>query len=180
MNTKRRLFLLITVAIVQLSVLSFMVWQWETTLTNGQSFSWITEPIDPYDAFRGRYIDLGFKETTGPAAAGETFRPGQTVYAHLGQDAAGMTFIEQVSRQRPPNEAYVNAKIRYHNHTTNKVYLDLPFRRYYLPENLAPMAEDLYRKHAKGQGVAVIRLKNGYGVIETIYLNNRPLQEYLQ
>lgn len=177
MKNKKRLALFILLAAVQLFVVLYMAWQWENILLTGQRFEWETAPVDPYDAFKGRYIDLGFKETSGPALAGSRFAYGQKVYAIIGKNAGGQAIITGVSPVRPLAEPYVNVRVA--SIDKDKVRVELPFRRYYLPENLATPAETAYRQNRQA-GVAVIRLKDGYGVVEELYIGSKTLTDFLR
>lgn len=177
MKTKQRLFLFALLAAIQLFTVLYMVWQWEDILRTGQRFEWETAPVDPYDAFKGRYIDLGFKETSGPAVEPGRFSHGQQAYAIIGKNADGKAVISGVSAVRPAEEPYINVRIGYT--ARDKVHVQLPFRRYYLPENLAGPAETAYQQ-SRQTGIAVIRLKNGYGVVEELFIDGRPLADYLR
>lgn len=162
---------------VQLFVPLYMAWRWEDVLRTGTVFFWETEPVDPYDALRGKYIDLNFKARSGPAQgdlAGLT-----TVYAAIGVKENGNVCISAVAAQPPPG-AYIKAELLHFDPGTGKAFVALPFKRYYLPEDLAQAAETAYRQHAGGSGVAAIRIKDGRGVVEELYLGGRPLQEYLR
>lgn len=178
MRNKKRLLLLAVVAVCQLFVVLSMAWQWEDTLKTGQLFAWETAPVDPYDAFKGRYIDLGFKETSGPATDSSRFTHGQKAYAVIENNADGKAFISEVSADQPAEKAYVKVKVSYVSN--GRVHVQLPFRRYYLPEHLALPAEMAYRESAGTTGVAVIRLKDGYGVVEELYIGEQTLRDYLQ
>lgn len=173
-----RLLLFTLVALIQLSVPLYMAWHWENILQAGQPFYWQTTPVDPADAFKGRYIDLNFKAAAGPVAPGSVLHYGQTAYALIAQDQAGRAVISQVSATQPPNQPYVKVKINYIEENTI-AHVHLPFKRYYLPEALAPAAEAAYQKNTDNT-VAVIRLQDGYGVIEQVYIGDQTLADYLQ
>ena len=56
------LVLFILVAIVQISFSASMIINREITLKSGKQFKFRTAPVDPYDAFRGRYVALTLEE----------------------------------------------------------------------------------------------------------------------
>ena len=52
----------IAVALIQLLVPAKMIWDQEEVMRDGKVFRFKTEPIDPNDPFRGKYITLSFQE----------------------------------------------------------------------------------------------------------------------
>jgi uncharacterized membrane-anchored protein len=179
MNRKWLLSLFILVAFIQLTVPLFMAWRWEDVLRTGRRFYWQTAPVDPYDAFKGRYVALEFKENTISGAQIDKMTAGQMVYAIIDENAEGKAYISGLSMVRPDSGYYIKAKA--YAVGKDKIHIDLPFNRYYLPEELAAQAEGVYRESAgKQHGVAVVRIKDGYGVVEQLYVGDRTLQEVLQ
>jgi uncharacterized membrane-anchored protein len=178
MKSKKLVVLFIVVAVIQLSTVLYMAWHWEDILQTGQRFDWVTAPVDPYDAFKGRYIDLGFKESSGPAIDNAKLAYGQNAYAVVGKNIDGKAFITGISAKQPEGKPYIKVKVTYTEGA--KVHVDLPFKRYYLPEDLAAPAETAYRESAGKTGVAAIRLKDGYGVVEELYIGDKTLEEYLR
>lgn len=155
-------------AVLQLAVPLYMAWRWEDILQTGAAYRWLTAPVDPYDALRGRYIDLRFKETRGPVMQGERITPGQTVYALLGTDANGYAYITGVSAHKPAGGDYIKARAGYTAGDTMNVIL--PFKRFYMREDLAPQVEQAFRRGAGKEGAVTVRIKDGMGVIEQLSL----------
>ena len=178
-NRKWLLGLFIAVGLLQIAVPLFMAWRWENVLQTGRQFYWQTAPVDPYDAFKGRYVELRFKENSAPISDNADLAAGQMVYASISENEEGNAYIRGVSMNRPETGYYVKAKA--YSNGQNTAHVSLPFTRYYLPEGLAPAAEAAYRESAgKQTGVAVVRIKDGYGVIEQLYIGDKTLQEFLQ
>lgn len=183
MSKRSSLLLFIALAVVQISVLCHMVWKWENILQSGQQYYWQTAPIDPYDALKGRYVQLNFATPEVPLPEGESLKVGQTAYATLTQDASGFASISHISSYPPAEAAYVLVKITAAYHKQNNqpvVRYALPFNRYYMREDLAPSAEVAYRKSAGKNGTVAVRIKSGYGVIEELYIGQETIYEYLQ
>lgn len=180
MNTKRTILLLfIGVSLLQAAVPLYMAWHWENVLKTGHQFFWQTAPVDPYDAFKGRYVELRFKENTGPLMDKLEPALGQSMYAIIAENAAGRAYISEVSASRPAVGDYVKVKV--YKEGDNQVRVILPFTRYYLPEDLAPAAEAAYREAAGRQtGLAAVRIKDGYGVVEQLYIGDKTLDSLLR
>ncbi len=167
-------------AAIQIAAPLYMAWRWEDILQTGVSYKWRTAPVDPYDALRGRYIDLQFMDARGPAAPGENFKYGQTVYASLGADAASFARITAVSAAKPAGGDYVEARAGYYTAATGLWTVLLPFKRFYMREDLAPLAEKAYQRTAGKDAVVTVRIKGGLGVIEQLYIGDKAIDEYLR
>ena len=163
--------------LLQLAVPLYMVWRWENILQTGVAYQWRTAPVDPYDALRGRYIDLRFKDTKGPVN-GAKIEPGKTAYGLLGRDEQGFAYIVAVSSQKPVNGDYVEVRTSYM--TGNLMNVTLPFKRFYMREDLAPLAEKAYQKNAGKDGKVTVRVKNGLAVIEQVYIGDQTIEDYLR
>ncbi|HEY3424795.1 MAG TPA: GDYXXLXY domain-containing protein [Negativicutes bacterium] len=177
-NAKLVLGLFIIVAVLQLAAPLYMAWHWENILQTGSQYYWQTAPVDPYDALKGRYVDLGFKEQKGPLVGNSNLEQGQIAYALLAKDANGHTVISSVSASQPAETSYVRVKVSYTK--DNIVQVELPFRRYYIQEDLAFAAEQAYHQRAAKEGTAAVRIKDGYGVIEQLYIGDESIYEYLR
>lgn len=177
LRNKRAMLLFSIVAILQLLVPLYMVWHWENVLNTGRPFYWETAPVDPYDMLKGRYVDLGFKEQKGKILDDARLEYGQKAFAVVAEQD-GKTVITGISIRQPQDDAFVRVTVQYIE--TGIAHVSLPFRRYYLPEELAPAAERAYQKSAGKDGRALIRMKDGYGVVEQLYIGNQTIYEYLQ
>ena len=158
-----------------------MVWHWEDILQKGKQCIWVTAPVDPYDALRGRYVALRFKEMQGPILGNEQLNLGQTAYAMIAEDQNGYAFISSISayRQEGEENSYLKIKVSYVQ-DNNIVHFVLPFKRYYMQEDLAPIAEQAYGKSAGKEAIATVRVKDGYGVVEELYIGDQRIYEYLR
>jgi len=158
-----------------------MIWRYEDILHTGKQYNWVTAPIDPYDALRGRYVDLRFKEMKGPILDKIQLHYGQTAYAIISEDSNGYAFIRGISASQPEGERNSYIKIRVtHVQDDNIAHVQLPFERYYMQEDLAPEAEKAYSNSAGKEAVVSVRFKDGYGVVEQLYIGDQTIYEYLR
>lgn len=177
-NKKWSIGLFVLAALMQIAVLLAMAWRWEDVLQTGRPFYWQTAPVDPYDAFKGRYVQLDFTGNTVQTDDIATFS-GKWVYAVIAENADGRAYISDICSERPAAGYYVKARAYSSGHHTLQVRL--PFTRYYLPEEAAPAAQAAYRESAgKQTGTAVVRIKGGYSVVEQLYIGEQTLLEFLQ
>ncbi|MBI4558538.1 MAG: GDYXXLXY domain-containing protein [Candidatus Hydrogenedentes bacterium] len=167
----------------QIAVPWSMIAKHEATLRTGAVYKFRTQPVDPADAFRGRYVWLQVEASSAPLQRGQTFGDGQKVFAVLATDEQGFAKFSRVSGTRPSSGDYVATKVTYINTSELTVGLQLPLDRYYLEESLAPEAERAYREHSRvGQRdtYITVRVRDGYAVIEELYVNDSPIKDFVR
>ncbi len=190
---KKPIYLTIAFFVVMFLYLAYpayLIATHENTLTTGQVFRFKPQPVDPYDAFRGKYIVLSYQETNLPYPnAMETFDFNSKVYLEVNTDAQGFAKITNAYTHTPDFSNYIATNINYVD--SNAIYYDLPFTRYYMNEDYALAAEKAYndvlrlqnRNGSDSTTVAAyidVRVKDGMAIIEELYLQNQPIMEYLK
>ena len=171
-----RLVVLLLVALAQLAVPGSLIWKREQTLRRGSVWKFRTAPVDPVDAFRGRYIALEFDVETHEIAAAPAADEVDTVFVTLRTDAEGFAEIDQLTTTRPAGDDFIAARL-----IGKRV--SLPFDKYWVTERDAPAAEEAYRAQSrrdKRNAFATVRVFRGDGALEQLYLDNQPLGEYLR
>ena len=159
---KNIIIAVIATVVLQLFVPLYMIWEKYDILRTGEEVKMRVEPLDPYDAFRGRYVslryayDLEYDERRGR-------------YGILEMDEDGFSKIKMVSKERPENGLYLTDK--------DDDYFTVPLNRYYMEETLAPEAEKAMADGA--DAYVTIRIKGDKSVISGLYANGMPIEEYL-
>lgn len=172
---------LLTVCLAQLAAPAWLIARQERTLREGACYRFHTAPVDPYDAFRGRYVQLSVQPSQATTRDAPPLRRGRTVYVALGRDAEGFATLREAGRHPPAEGDYVRARVRGWS-PEGTVRVQLPFDRYYLPEDEAPQAERAYREHSRaGQHSAevLVRVRGGESVIEDVLIEGQPLRAWL-
>jgi uncharacterized membrane-anchored protein len=166
----------VLVGLAQLAVPASLIWKREQTLRRGSVWKFRTAPVDPVDAFRGRYVALEFEaegqEISPPPNAGYD----QTVFVTTRQNAEGFAEIDQVLLSRPPGDDFIEAQLK------GKT-VSLPFDKYWVTERDAPAAEAAYRaqsRREKRNAFVTVRVFRGDAALEQLYLDGLPLGEYLR
>ena len=180
MKTKSLLVLFGLAVVLQLAVPAALILKREHALTHGRAFKFRTAPVDPYDAFRGRFVALGFDQNTVVAPPGHDFARGQTVHVRLEEDADGFAKLAEILRDRPDAAPYLTTKILYVG--GDLVHLRLPFDRFYIDEDAAPAAEQAYWKYSAASNrnaYVQIRIEKGFAVLEDLYVDGQPIRDYL-
>ena len=182
-RSKMLLGLFIVVAIVQVAVPAGIIWRYEYTLRTGEAYRFRTAPVDPYDAFRGRYVALRFASVTVPLQAAQPVTYGQEVYAILEYGADGFAQFAKATTVLPEHQDYLLLEVQGQDTTQKTVTVTLPFDRFYMEETIAPQAEQVYREHTRrGQQDAsvIVRVRDGRGVIENVYIGDTPLADVVR
>lgn len=163
---------------VQIAVPASMVLRHERTLDNGRTYQFRCAPIDPVDAFRGRFVALSFEQSRFEGPVSEAFDAGSTVYASIDEDADGFARIVALTESPPQDTDFI--EVRIHHASSRSASLELPFDRYYMEESLAPEAERAYRdRSASAEAWITVRVLDGHAVLEELYLDGLPVREFL-
>lgn len=170
----------ILLVLVQWLVPGKMIWEKGATVSKGKAFRFATEPVDPSDPFRGRYIVLNFEADTFRIAEQNQFDVDNEVYVLLESDAQGFARIKNVSVNKPANEHdYVKAHISvFFNDNSYVLHIIYPFEIFYLEEAKAPKAELDYfesMRDSTQKTYALVKVYNGDAVIENVFINGKPL-----
>jgi len=179
-----RVALLIAVGLIQLAVPGWMIFQQEQILRLGQEYKFETEPVDPYDLFRGRYVALRFKAADLKRQDDPDLPAGTKVYVAVKANEAGFAEVEKLSKTPLEGDNVFQATVNNWWDTQAKIHLDFPFERYYMEESLAPKAEAAYRavnRRASSQKAwAVVRIRNGNAALADLFIDGQPIRDYLR
>lgn len=185
MNKKTIVFIVfIILAAIQLYIPAKMIIDKENTLETGKSYKFKTEPIDPNDPFRGKYITLNFEETRVKVKSWKDWEDGETVYVTL-YDSAGYTKPKSIHKEKPGGDSdFIKVKIKYIiRDKDNEVILEYPFDRYYMEESKAFEAEQVYREtqiDTAQKAYALVMVKDGNAVLKDVMINEIPIKEVVK
>jgi uncharacterized membrane-anchored protein len=180
MNMKLRLGCYLVMALAQVAVPATMIWGHERTLAAGSVYKFRTQPVDPYDAFRGRYVSLRIEESHAPLAQGLTVERGQKVYALIEVGADGFARLSGIRISPPVGVPYLTAHVYYV--TGSVVQLRLPFDRYYMEESRAPAAERAYQEHshaASRNTYITVRVLDGTSAVENLWIEGISVHDFV-
>lgn len=173
--------LFVIVAVFQLMVPIDMIKTKENVLSKGTAFYFKTQPIDPVDYMRGRYINLYFannrftKDTTD-----KIFMFSEKAYVTVGTAKTGESFVTDVSKEKPTSTSnYFRAMIyAYPNDTT--ITINFPFDKFYMDENKAPVAETVYNESNRDtlkNCFAKVFIKDGEFVLDDVLIDGKSIIE---
>ncbi len=169
-------------AIAQLAVPFLMIGSREDVLATGVAYKFRCGPVDPYDAFRGRYVALSFPDMQLENWTGPYFDGSETAYALLRVDEEGLAKIADVTLTPPISGDYLQVKAYGGGAGNSTLWVTLPFDRYYMDEFQAPAAKVAYRGQSRTEegAHALIRVRDGEGVIAGLYFGDVSIEDYLR
>lgn len=181
-GTTLRLILFVALALAQLAVAGRAIFLSELTLRNGEVYRFRLAPVDPVDAFRGRYVALRFTEDRAPIAEEVPHLSQDKVFVPLVVDDEGFATFGPATLEAPENGPFLHLQSGVEfldDDGERRLSLALPFRRYYMTEKLAKEVDrSLWRRGIRPAWVTV-RVRDGLGVIEDLYVDGLPVREWL-
>jgi hypothetical protein len=196
MSTRLNVAALVVLSVTQLAAASWSIARYETTLKSGTLFRIRTIPVDPADAFRGRYVAVRPSITILKPVAPETERvleriqSGERGYVVLTTGADGFASAGQLLEEPPPQGDYLTIDRvwpQWSRDTASGTVpgpvgynIDFSFDRYYMSEAAAPEAQQRYAdatsRNAATRAWLTVRVRNGVGVIEGLFIDDVPIE----
>jgi uncharacterized membrane-anchored protein len=157
-----------------------MIYDSEIIMTEGKVFKFKTEPIDPSDPFRGKYITLRFEADFISFEDSTDFVTGQEIFVTFKTDSAGFAVPDEMFHTKPDLAYYLKTNVDYvmNYGDDHRVEFDLPFDRFYLEESKALRAEELYREAQRDStqvAYALVSIGPGQAVIKDVIINDKPI-----
>ena len=188
--SRLRLALFALVCAAQLGIPLTMAYRYERALREGALYRFRTEPVDPVDAFRGRYVAIRLRLEVPDDL---DRRSGETVHATLARDPQGFAVARAVTGEAPASGDWIEGKIG------GPVYepqlpgveptgpprrlgtrIDVPLDRYYMEEGKAPAADRIWTEgQRQAETVARVRVRHGVAAIEGLDVNGVPIERWI-
>lgn len=183
MKTKHIFILFVVVALVQIGIPAQMIWNRESILDSGKAFKFKTQPVDPSDPFKGKYIYLNYEMNSFPTGQ-ETWKRGEDIYVSISEDGQGFAKAIAVSKETPEYQDYVKATVDWSVNNTKEVRFSLPFTEFYMDENKAYKAEVAHRNAQRdslpNNTYALVYVKKGEAVLANVFINDIPIAEFVE
>lgn len=168
MNKLTKQIVLVVVSfIILFSIPIYSIIVHNDVLKNGEEFLFKVETYDPYDMFRGNYLNIRFQEDSVRKEYEDSIYndSGFEAYFTIKEDGDGFAYFDNMSTTKPKDTTDY-FKGFYHEYANQ---IKTP-TRYYMNENKSFNAEDIYFENIDNTYVKV-RVKNGKMVIVGIYVN---------
>jgi uncharacterized membrane-anchored protein len=201
MSARLKIAVLAALSIAQLGAAAWSIARYETILSSGTPYRIRTAPVDPADAFRGRYVAVRPSITITPPIAPEMKElldsiryDSRKAYVRLAADAEGFARAAGIVLEEPQDGDYLRIT------GTSPVWtprsddpgksdltaytLQFSFDRYYMNEAAAPEAERRYfqaaPRSAESRAWLAVRVKNGIAVIEGLFIDGVAIEEIVR
>ena len=171
--------------LLQLGMPSKMIYDQKQALEVGIPYKFKTQPIDPSDPFRGKYVALNY-ELDKFNTTDSSYTRGQEIYVYIEADSLGYAQATQVSHTKLKiDRDYVMAEVDWSSGT--EVFFSLPFNRLYMEEGKAYEAETAYsnanlrswqqREKTDSECYALVYIDGGTVRLEDVFIDEVSLRE---
>jgi uncharacterized membrane-anchored protein len=165
-----------------------MIKESEDAVAEGVELKFQVRPVDPSDAFRGKYVQLDFPQENFELDTVPQFFGGDYAYAPLEFDSAGYAVIKTLLPEDPGNDVLaLKVKVRssYTNASRQSVLIEFPFDRFYVEESKASDAEKVYWQNVLPtdpgkQTYAVVRVLGRRAVLMDVKIGDRSLLDIVR
>jgi uncharacterized membrane-anchored protein len=180
-----------------IAVIGWSIVRYERILARGTAYRIRTAPVDPADAFRGRYVQVGPSIVVGVPSSerekqllDEVVAGRGSLYVRLATDPEGFASAAGITSEPPANGDYLRVEEAGHEWTQTApspapdevrgYRLMFPFDRYYMSERAAPAAVQRYRealgRDANRRAWVAVRVLAGSGVIDGLFIDGVPIE----
>ncbi|HMG93166.1 MAG TPA: GDYXXLXY domain-containing protein [Chryseolinea sp.] len=175
--------LFVVMCIAQWFVPGKMIYDSETVIVEGVSYKFKTQPIDPSDPFRGKYITLNFDANSIIIPDSADWQSGEDIFITFTIDSAGFSKASGIYRSEPETVAYLKTTVSYFNTYENfEVFYNIPFDRFYLEESKASQAEQLYwqaQRDSAQVAYGLVTIGKGQAVLTDVMINDRSVVDII-
>lgn len=143
----------------------------ERTHEKGKDYTFLIQPVDPYDVFQGKYVQLNTLPIQFQAQSNANWKANDVVFAEFNQQEKGAQ-LKRISRKKTP--FCLKLKIRSVN-SKGMITLDLPFHRFYTEEHKAVRIESGLTNDSDGPTFVVARFYRGDFILIDLRKNGKSL-----
>lgn len=187
MNMKKKILVFSAAFIIVLAIPLYFIMKNESLLASGKEdiYKFHLRPCEPHDFMRGKYITLIYnRNEIQPHDTSYDFKQNDVVYVTVERDEEGYAHFKEAYCEVPQGKNYFVTRVGKVNTGRRRlggtIGIIIPFDRYYVNEDYAQQAEDVYREKATQSMYAEVVIKNGDHVLKEVYVNDIPLPEYLR
>lgn len=180
MKTTYLVLLFIAIAGLQLYVPAKMILDQEQVLENGKAYKFKTQPIDPNDPFRGKYITLSY-DIEGSYPVQDKSRFGKKLYVLLKEDENGFASVEDILPEKPEKGDYIKVEKSRYSYNEEEIDIEILQDRFYMEETKAPEAEQVYGEVTREgkEAYAVIYVLDGDAVLHDVIIEGKSIADYV-
>ena len=160
-----------------------MIYVEENVLEKGTMYKFKTQPIDPTDPFRGKYIVLDY-EVDSFKSDKKICDYNDELYVSLGVDSLGYAKAVKVGREKPDSGDYVIAECSGYRNKDGLQRFNLPFNTYYMNEDKALEAElavrEVQRDSLPTVCYGVVYVFKDRAVLDDVQIDGVSIKDYVE
>lgn len=142
-----------------------------------------TRLIDPGDVLRGNYLVIDFPRFVNYKSSGKPGR-GKEIYVVVERDSAGYAYFDYATDETPAASNYFTTKtLGDRIRGEDRIWLDIPFDKYFINEENAMLAEKLYEIEIRNMQTSnmyiEVAINDGESLLKDIYVDSIPLNQFL-
>ena len=175
--TIKQVVLYILSVIVLFSIPIYTIAVNSSTLKGGTEYLFKVQAFDPYDMFRGNYLNIGFEQNevkgvpTTTESSSSSYSNYTNYYVTIDVGSDGFAYFSGIHSTKPIGTSNYYKTNAYYYSYDNIYRIDTP-TRYYMNEKKSLNAEQVYRENLDDTYIKV-RVKNGKMVIVGVYVNGK-------
>lgn len=180
------IILFVFMCVAQWLVPAKMIYDSEVVVTGGVVYKFITQPVDPSDPFRGKYITLSFDANTIVLRDSGDWVAGEEAFVLFEEDSLGFATPVSISRNEPDAPSFLKTTVNYVENYSDSPYtvnFTLPFDRFYLEESKASQAEQAYwqaQRDTAQVAYGVVRIGKGQAVLTDVMINDQSIVDVVK
>lgn len=175
--------LFVILAVAQIVVPAQMIYNQESILKFGTAYKFKTQPIDPSDPFKGKYIFLNY-DLNRFTMENKNWVRNQEIFVSIDIDSLGFAKATAVGLEKPQSKDFVTAKVDWYSTYDNALQFSLPFNEFYMEESKAYNAElahrDAQRDSIPNNTYALVYIKDGEAVLDNVFINDIPIAKFVE
>ncbi len=181
MNNLATIGIFILMVIAQWFVPVNMIVKEENVLKNGIVYKFKTQPIDPSDPFRGKYIILNY-EMDSFKSDSTSYEFGEDLFVSISNDSLGFAKATGLSKDPPEKGDYVIAN--YTGRYNGQVNFTLPFDTFYMNEDKAMDAElavrEVQRDSLPTTCYALVYIMADRAILQDVQIDGVSIKDYVE
>ncbi|MDR0747308.1 MAG: GDYXXLXY domain-containing protein [Helicobacteraceae bacterium] len=171
---------------LQIAALIYQIIYYESVLTYGKTIVLQIRPLDPYNPFTGRYVNLrldsfGMKMPKGVRCpTRERERECKLKLFVAFKDNDGISEPDE-ALTAPPSDDRAYLRLEGEGHS-DRVSFNYPFDRFYMKEQKARYVDrsSSITNAAQNKVVVIVKALGGKGVVENVLINDIPISQYIE
>ena len=190
---KNRKWIFIAYAALILLIPVYIIGSSESILSNGKEYKFRMQGRDPFDFWRGDYLNITIDCNDIPTSKND-WKQGDKVYLKIDVDDEGYAYFSEALDKAPTKGDYIISKVgnvfntgvfsvlfgrRSDRNGTVDVERPNNIVKYFINEEYAEKGEEAL-VDARGQSVAVVRVKNGNCRLQDVLIDGTPIMKYLE